>query len=145
MTSCMLTPPSPSAEKILSHISVEFLTGLPVSEGKTTILTIVDCFTKTVHFVALPKHPSAKKTAETLVNDVFRFHGIPQDTVSEALSLQLILGWSFASSWESLLWVSFLVKRSDRGLLGVRDWALVPLLPGAFLLDLKSCLGQVCS
>lgn len=43
-----------------SEISFNFLTGLPLSGDKTTILTVVDRFSKMVHFVARPKLPSAK-------------------------------------------------------------------------------------
>lgn len=36
-----------------------------------------------VSFIALPKLPSAKQTADQLVNHVFRLHGIPVDIVSD--------------------------------------------------------------
>lgn len=50
-----------------SHIAVDFVTGLPPSEGNTTILTIIDRFSKAVHFVPLPKLPSATETADLLM------------------------------------------------------------------------------
>lgn len=53
------------------------------SEGNKTILTIVDRFSKAVHFVPLPKLPSALETANLLVQHVFHLHGIPQDIVSD--------------------------------------------------------------
>ncbi|KAI3354687.1 hypothetical protein L3Q82_019178 [Scortum barcoo] len=40
-----------------SHIALDFVTGLPPSNGKTVILTIVDRFSKAAHFVALPQAP----------------------------------------------------------------------------------------
>lgn len=43
-----------------------------------TILIIVDCFSKAVHFVPLYKLPSALETSTLLVQHVFRLHGIPQ-------------------------------------------------------------------
>lgn len=66
-----------------SHIALVFVTGLPPSEDNTTILTIVDRFSKAVYFVASVKPPSALKTAHLLVTHVFRLHGIPQDIVSD--------------------------------------------------------------
>lgn len=66
-----------------SHIALDFVTGLPPSQGKTTILTIVDRFSKAAHFIALPKLPTAKETADLLVNHVVRLHGIPLDIVSD--------------------------------------------------------------
>ena len=49
-----------------SDISLDFVTGLPPSESNTTILTVVDRFSKMMHFVPLPKLPSAKKTAKVM-------------------------------------------------------------------------------
>ena len=66
-----------------SHIALDFVTGLPASQGNTTILTIVDRFSKMVHFAALPKLPSAAETADLLVSHVVRLHGIPRDIVSD--------------------------------------------------------------
>lgn len=62
-----------------SHIAVDFVTGLPTSRGNSGIFTIVDRFSKPAHFVALPKLPTALRTAELLVDYVVRLHGIPTD------------------------------------------------------------------
>lgn len=66
-----------------SHIALDFITGLPPSCGNTVILTVIDRFSKAVHFVPLPKLPSAKETACTVVDHVFRIHGLPTDVVSD--------------------------------------------------------------
>uniref|UniRef100_A0A3P8R7J1 Gypsy retrotransposon integrase-like protein 1 n=1 Tax=Astatotilapia calliptera TaxID=8154 RepID=A0A3P8R7J1_ASTCA len=66
-----------------SHISLDFVTGLPTSSGKCVILTVVDRFSKAAHFVPLAKLPSAAETAQALVTEVFRLHGIPLDIVSD--------------------------------------------------------------
>ena len=66
-----------------SHIALDFVTSLPPSEGNTTILTVIDRFSKAVHFIALPKLPSSRETADLLVKHVFRLHGIPTDIVSD--------------------------------------------------------------
>ena len=47
------------------------------------ILTIVDRFSKSVHFMALSKLPTALMTAELLVDHVVHLHGIPSDIVSD--------------------------------------------------------------
>lgn len=67
----------------LSYMAVDFVTVLPPSEGNTVILTIVDRFSKAVHFGPLSKLPFASETADILVLHVFRIHGIPQDIVSD--------------------------------------------------------------
>lgn len=74
-----------------SHIAVVFVTGLPLSKGKNTILTIVERFSKALHFVLLIKLPSALETANLLVTHVFRLHGIPSDIVSDITGLASIL------------------------------------------------------
>lgn len=78
-----LLRPLPVPHRPWSHIAVDFITGLPPSEGNTTILTIVDRFSKMVHFIPLSKLPSALETASLLTQHVFRLHGIPQDIVSD--------------------------------------------------------------
>ena len=78
-----LLRPLPIPHRPWSHIAVDFVTGLPPSEGNTTILTIVDRFSKAVHFIPLPKLPSALETATLLIQHVFRLHGIPLDIVSD--------------------------------------------------------------
>lgn len=52
-----LLHPLPVPSQPWSHIAVDFVTVLPPSDGNTTILTIVDCFSKSVHFLPLSKLP----------------------------------------------------------------------------------------
>uniref|UniRef100_A0A3B3HV01 Gypsy retrotransposon integrase-like protein 1 n=1 Tax=Oryzias latipes TaxID=8090 RepID=A0A3B3HV01_ORYLA len=49
-----------------SHIAVDFVTGLPF-----------------VQFIPLPQLPTATETADALVHNVFRHHGLPSDIVSD--------------------------------------------------------------
>ncbi|CAJ1048226.1 uncharacterized protein lrfn4b [Xyrichtys novacula] len=78
-----LLQPLPVPHRPWSHISLDFVTGLPTSDGHTVILTIVDRFSKMVHFVPLPKLPTAKQTAQLVLLHVFRLHGLPVDVVSD--------------------------------------------------------------
>ncbi|KAI4797502.1 hypothetical protein KUCAC02_025044 [Chaenocephalus aceratus] len=78
-----LLQPLPIPNRPWSEISMDFVTGLPLSRGKTTVLTVVDRFSKMTHFIALPKMPSAKETAEVMMHNVFRLHGFPKDIVSD--------------------------------------------------------------
>ncbi len=66
-----------------SHIALDFVSGLPPSRGYTVILKVVDCFSKAVHFMPLPKLPSAKETAQLVIDHVFWIHGVPVDVVSD--------------------------------------------------------------
>ncbi len=66
-----------------SHISLDFVSGLPPSQGNTVVLTVVDRFSKATHFIPLPKLPSARETAVAVIDHVFRIHGLPMDVVSD--------------------------------------------------------------
>ena len=65
-----------------SHVSLDFV-WLPFSGGFSTILTVVDWFSKVTHFVPLPKLLSDKETAELVLQNVFRLHGLPSNVVSD--------------------------------------------------------------
>lgn len=78
-----LLQPLPVPSRPWTHISVDFVTGLPNSAGNTVILTIVDRFSKMAYFVPLSKLPTAKDTAQLLVQHVFGLHGLPVDVVSD--------------------------------------------------------------
>lgn len=78
-----LLQPLPIPGRPWSYIALDFVTGLPPSKGSTVILTIVDRFSKSAHFIALSKLPSALGTAQLLVDNVMRIHGIPLDIVSD--------------------------------------------------------------
>ncbi len=78
-----LLQPLPIPSRPWSHIALDFVSGLPPSRGYTVILTVVDRFSKAVHFVPLPKLPSAQETAQLVIDHVFRIHGLPVDVVSD--------------------------------------------------------------
>lgn len=65
----------PSASLVPRH------PGLLPSEGNTVIMTIVDWFSKTIHFVPLPGLPSAAEIRRLMVQHVFRPDGILWDIV----------------------------------------------------------------
>ena len=78
-----LLRPLPIPHRPWSHIAIDFVTGLPNSDGNTCIFTVVDCFSKTAHSIPVPKLPSPKQTAELMVLQVFRLHGLPSDIESD--------------------------------------------------------------
>ena len=78
-----LLHPLPIPRRPWSHIALDFVTGLPQSEGKTVVLTVVDRFSKFARFLSLPKLPSAKEMADILVREIFCVHGLPSDLVSD--------------------------------------------------------------
>lgn len=78
-----LLQPLPIPQRPWSHIAIDFLTDLPVSDGHTTILTVIDRFSKACRLIPLAKLPTVLQTAELLCNLVFRFYGLPEDIVSD--------------------------------------------------------------
>ncbi|KAI2662144.1 Transposon Tf2-9 polyprotein [Labeo rohita] len=77
-----LTTAANPFETLVPHCA-DFVTALPPSQGNTVVLTVVDRFSKAVHFIPLPKLPSAKETAVAVIDHVFRLHGLPTDVVSD--------------------------------------------------------------
>ena len=71
-----------------SHITLDFISGLPASQGNTAILVVVDRFSRAAHFIALAKLASAQETAQLVVDHVSKIHGLPQDMVSDCGTLK---------------------------------------------------------
>jgi transposase InsO family protein len=73
----------PIPENPWKSISLDFITDLPPSKGFDTILTVVDRFTKMAHFLPCTKTINSQETAELLMREVFRHHGLPDDIISD--------------------------------------------------------------
>ncbi|KAL0187826.1 hypothetical protein M9458_014925, partial [Cirrhinus mrigala] len=70
--------PLPLPHRPWSHLGVDFVTDLPASKGYTTILVLVDHFSKACKLI-----PTALEMAEALFQHVFFNFGIPEDIVSD--------------------------------------------------------------
>ncbi|KAK3573722.1 hypothetical protein QTP86_032073 [Hemibagrus guttatus] len=66
-----------------SHLSVDFLTDLPDSGGFTTVMVVVDRFSKGCKLIPLKGLPTALQSAEAMFHHVFRNFGLPEDIVSD--------------------------------------------------------------
>ncbi len=66
-----------------SHLGKDFATDLPPSLRYTTILVVVDRFSKACKQIPLRGLSMAFETAETLFHHIFRNFGIPEDIVSD--------------------------------------------------------------
>jgi hypothetical protein len=65
------------------EVSMDFITGLPKSEGKSVIMVIVDRLTKYAYFCAL-SHPFKVSTVATaFMETVQNLHGSPKIIVSD--------------------------------------------------------------
>ncbi|KAK3571610.1 hypothetical protein QTP86_015343 [Hemibagrus guttatus] len=104
-----LLEPLPVPRRPWSHLSVDFLTDLPDSEGFTAIMVVVDRFSKGCKLVPLKGLPTAMQKADAMFAHVFRNFGLPEDIVSDrgpqftsrvwrALCARLDIGVSLSSS-----------------------------------------------
>jgi len=64
-------------------ISMDFIVGLPKSDGYTKIWVIVDRFSKMAHFIPLRTEEHIKELALTFVKEIWRLHGLPESIVSD--------------------------------------------------------------
>ena len=78
----LLSPLKPP-EGAWQDISMDFIEGLPTSNGYNCILVVVDRFTKYSHFLPL-KHPfTAAYVAKEFMDKVVKLHSIPLSIVSD--------------------------------------------------------------
>ena len=91
-----LLQPLPVPEQRWQDISMDFIVGLPPSDGYNAICTIVDRLTKERHYapcIATDKGTSAEATVDILMRYVFRTHGLPKSIVSDRGSQFISLVW----------------------------------------------------
>lgn len=78
-----LLDPLPVADMAWQHISMDFIEGLPNSQGKEVILVVVDRFTKYSHFLALSHPYTVHSVAQVFVDHIIRLHGPPKLIISD--------------------------------------------------------------
>lgn len=75
--------PLPPPKGAWQDITMDFIDGLPMSDGANVILVVVDRLTKYAHFLPL-RHPyTAKSVAKVYVDNVVKLHGIPLSIISD--------------------------------------------------------------
>ena len=62
---------------------MDFITGLPMVQGKDCIFVLVDPLTKYAHFFAISAHYTAPQVAELFFREVFKLHGLPKTIISD--------------------------------------------------------------
>ena len=74
-------------------LSMDFIEGLPKSQGYNVILVVVDRLTKYAHFMAV-KHPyTAASIAQIFMDNVVRLHGLPQSIISDRDTIFVSAFW----------------------------------------------------
>ena len=69
--------------RVWRAISMDFIIGLPKSNGYTKIWVIVDRFSKMAHFIPLRTEEHIKELALTFVNEIWHLHGLSEAIVSD--------------------------------------------------------------
>jgi len=70
-------------EKLWTHLTVDFITKLPVVAGKDAILVVCDRLSKMAHFVAITEATSVEGLARLFWDNVWKLYGLPESVVSD--------------------------------------------------------------
>lgn len=72
---------------------MDFVEGLPRSEGKDCILVVVDRFTKFAHFLSLSHPYTTQEVAKVFLDQVVKIHGVPRTIISDRDKVFTSLMW----------------------------------------------------
>jgi hypothetical protein len=88
-----LLQPLPVPDGAWQDITMDFVEGLPKSEGYSCILVVVDRFLKYAHFIPM-KHPfTTPQVAQVVLDVVVRLHGMPKSIISDRDKKNLSSFW----------------------------------------------------
>ena len=83
----------PMLARVWEDLSMDFVTHLPNSQGFTTIIVVVDRFSKGFHFGALPTQFTAFIVATLFMDTICKLHGFPRSIISDRDPIFISLFW----------------------------------------------------
>ena len=88
-----LLQPLPVANGTWEAITMDFIEGLPSSEGKNAIMVVMDKFTKYGHFIALSHPYTAQVIAQLFLDHFYKFHGLPAVIITDRDKIFTSIFW----------------------------------------------------
>ncbi|GKB18535.1 retrotransposon-related protein [Tanacetum coccineum] len=86
-----LLQPLPILKKVWKDVSMDFIKALPVSQGRTMIMVVVDRQSKYAHFIPLSHLFTNAQLAQAFLDNIYKLHGPPFTIVSDRDKLVLLV------------------------------------------------------
>ena len=91
--SARLLQPLPIPSAFWKDLSMDFITGLLVSQGFTTIMVVVDRYSKGTHLGPLPQHFTTHKVEVLFLDTVCKLHDFPRSLVFDCDPIFISTFW----------------------------------------------------
>ena len=78
-----LLQPLPIPNQVFDTISMDFITCLLASRGKTTVMVVVDKLSKYGHFIGLPAKITSENVAAAFIAEIIHLHSIPATVITD--------------------------------------------------------------
>ncbi|GJT85576.1 retrotransposable element Tf2 [Tanacetum coccineum] len=72
---------------------MDFIESLPLSNGKSALLVVVDRLSKFAHFLPITHPYTASQVAQLFLDNVYKLHGLPKTIVSDGDKIFMRLFW----------------------------------------------------
>ncbi|WVZ18389.1 hypothetical protein V8G54_005711 [Vigna mungo] len=80
---CGLLEPLPIPTQIWEDVAMDFITGLPSSNGYTVIMVVINRLSKYAHLASLKSDFNSTQVAELFMQTIIKLHGFPKTIVSD--------------------------------------------------------------